>query len=105
MSAPAPVHGNAVFDARGDPDARPAHLDEAGSLGVHVDAELDLHRAELVGCAAVAAYGRARQCFSSFSNSAVASKKKYRGMKTIIGVKGSTPGVRKLAATASARNQ
>src|SRR5712691_1653437 len=53
LAAAPPVGGYSVLNARRDPHARPPHLDQARTLGVHVDAQLDLQRAQLVGLASV----------------------------------------------------
>src|SRR5438270_10619068 len=93
----------AVLDARCDPDAGAAHLDQARALRMHVDAQLDLERPQLIGLAPIGPRVL-RHRFISLSKSAVPSKNMYSGTNMISGVNGSTPGVRKLATRPSPRN-
>src|SRR5689334_437531 len=72
MPASSPVWWNTVLDARRDPYTSAAHLDQAGAFRVHVDAELDLHRTQLVHLAAVVP-GCGRHLPASLRTSAVAS--------------------------------
>src|SRR5712691_1126385 len=48
----APARRYTVLDARRDPHAPSAHLDQAWAVRVHVDAELDLYRPQPVHLAA-----------------------------------------------------
>src|SRR6266581_8317357 len=50
------VHRHSVFHRSSDPHARAPHLDEARTFGMHIHAELDLHRPELVWLPAVVAH-------------------------------------------------
>src|SRR5581483_5382000 len=101
----AAVRWDAVLDARGDPHTRAAHLHQARTLRVHVHAELDLHRAQLVHLAAVVADHDRRHLPRIRSSSAVPSKNMYSGTNMISGVTGSTPGVRKFARSPSPRKK
>src|SRR5712692_3290750 len=103
LAAAAPVRRHAVLDAGRDPHARPPHLDQARALGVHVDAELDLQRAQLIGHAPVRSRC-SRHRFMSLRMRAVPSKNMYNGTNITSGVNGSTPGVRKLASRPNAKN-
>ena len=72
VAAAAPVRRNSVLHARCDPHPSAAHLDQARAFRVHVDAELDLYRPQLVHLAAVMARS-SRHLPASLRTSAVAS--------------------------------
>ena len=95
------MHRDPVLDASGYPYPGAAHFDQARPFRVDVDAEVDLHRAELVRpLAAIWSWHRRKGYLPVIlSSKAVASQKTTSGMNTIRGVKGSAPGVMTFASS------